>query len=724
MEDVGNFQPEMRKQQKGTLRVVCYVFFIISIGIGAFLNEAIAFFNEPNNLWMNDLEFFMTFGAAFLSALCFIFFAHRYGGAKPKPLYIGLFLLLFVGDVIAIVIFPETKAGVITRYTGVQEGYVYSISNMDKVRDICMFGMSCFYFYMIFAILPQTLSNKHSLNFILYAVVFVTAFVIVWSLVNEWEVYRKYADIHADITTGDYVSSCFYNRNTYGTFLLLGICCLGYLQCESHHFWNYILIAIFFLANLVTLSKTSIIASLLFTGAFLVFRFIQTFKEHKVKDILATLFLVAVIIFLAIARQSDNDFLRNNIFTKLYGNFLDSLSRRLEGTFLEDRTEIWISSYGMLDTPAAKIFGVGEINLYFLLGNAWAKFSDAVPLYWTHNGIAHTLAAGGYLRIAIYAATILIFIVQDVKLMVRKSSTAVVSLLFFIAFLIHGMTETTGFLMPDTKGLVLLVLVYCPVLTEAEKKDSADLSENFIGRVKYRYTLSPATRTSLWVAGVSIWLLYALAIAPVLNAAGVSFLYSSSFVPLAIMYSLTMPIYFFLSYTVKSKFGGLLARLLYLGLIASSFALVTIYDNLMLLLIPGLIVPVIIVLLAATNVKDLSRGYWWKLWWLYFVDILVKVAFAASNHLAFFLIARGEFELTPTASIVYIVCNALLFIFLVNASPLSGFYIYPFDLIAIHLDERINIAMRRYENWVSKRTKKYLEPKKEKKAMNNWLSSN
>ena len=60
----------------------------------------------------------------------------------------------------------------------------------------------------------------------------------------------------------------------------------------------------------------------------------------------------------------------------------------------------------------------------------------------------------------------------------------------------------------------------------------------------------------------------------------------------------------------------------------------------------------------------------------------------------------------------------------VAASPLSGFYIYPFDLIAIHLDERINIAMRRYENWVSKRTKKYLEPKKEKKAMNNWLSAN
>ncbi|MBQ2069394.1 MAG: hypothetical protein II467_00525, partial [Bacilli bacterium] len=589
--EIANLELENKRIAKKRLRALVYLFLIVSIGIGAFLNEAIAFFNEPNNLWMNDTEFFLTFAASLISALCYIFFAHRFAGARAKPFYIVLFLLLFVGDVIALFIFPETKVGTITRYTGQVQGYVYSVTMMEKVRDALMFGMSCLYFYMIFAILPQTVSSKHTLNFILYAVVFVTAFVIVWSLLNEQAVYTKYLDIHAEITTSDYVSSCFYNRNTYGTFLLLGICCLGYLQCESRHVWNYILMGLFSLANLITLSKTSIIGSVIFIFAFALFRFVQTFKYHKVKNIITAIVLVMVIIFLAIARTSDVEILNNNLFTKLYGNFADSLSRRLEGTFLEDRTEIWISSYGMLDTPMAKIFGLGEINLYFLLGNAWGKFSDAVPLYWTHNGIAHALAAGGYFRLAIYVITIGIFVIKDVKLILRKSSTAIASLLFFITFLIHGMTETTGFLMPDTKGLVLLILVYGPVFAEDEKKDSFTLADNFTGRVKYRYTLSPVSKTALWLLVVSPWLLYAMAVAPVLNAARIDAPYSTSFVPLAAILVLSMPLYFFLSYTVKQRFVGFLMRMFFLGIGAASFILMPMYENATFLLIPALAIP-------------------------------------------------------------------------------------------------------------------------------------
>ncbi|MCR5491985.1 MAG: hypothetical protein K6F32_07655 [Bacilli bacterium] len=707
------------------MRVLLYLFFIISVVIGAFLNESIAFFNEPNNLWMNDPEFFLTLAAAVFSSLTFIFLSHRYGGAKVKPFLLILFLMLFVGDVIAILAFPETKVGVITRFTGEQQGYVFSITNTERIRELCMFGMSCVYFYMVFALLPQILRGKHALNFVFYATVFVTAFVIVWSIVNEQEIYKKYLDIHAEITTNDFVSSCFNNRNTYGTILLLGICCLGYLQCESRHFWNYILMGIFFLANLITLSKTSIIASIIFVSAFLVYRFFQTFKYHKVKDILGVLLIAAMLVFLTIARGSDNEGLRNNIFTKLYGNFLEALSRRVEGTFLEDRTEIWIGAYDMLDTQIAKIFGLGEVNIYFLLGNAWAKFSDPVPLYWAHNGIAHSLAAGGFFRIAIYGITIIVFLTKDIKTIMKGSSTGMVSLLFFLTFMIHGMTETTGFLMPDTKGLTLLVMVYVPVFAEYEHPDTVDLAEAFRGQFKQKYVVSPASKATLWSALAGLWLVYALGVAPVLFKLDIPCWHSNVYMPLGVIYLLTMPIYFFLSYSCKSKFGGFLGRFIYLLVFVSSFVVSTIYDNPSILMVPGFVIPVALAFLGASNMKDLSRGNWWKLWRFYLVHILVIAYQVGLNHLAYFMLTNSEYvEITTTMCVVFVIANATHLIFLIVATPLSNIYIYPFDLMGVQLDEKIGIMMRKYEEKVAERNARYLRPHKKKKTQNNWLPQN
>ena len=699
----------------GKMTVTLLILLMLSLTFCCFLNESIAFFNNPNNKWMSDVEFFLAFAASFTSSLLYILVCHRYGRAKVKPHYLILFAVLWIGDFIAIYMFPDIKTGVINRYTGYQQGYAYAVSDMERLRYVLMFFMSCVNFYCLFALAPQVMRGKHSLNVLFSAVVFVTLFVIIYSFATEYTVYLKYFDINAEVTTADYVASCFNNRNTYGTILLMGLCCLGYMQCESRHWWYYILMLFIFFCVMVTLSKTSILCSAIFVIPFLVYRFIQTVRFHPVKDIIALVLGFAAIGFLIYARRSDIDILRNNIITKLYDNFLSALSRRVEGTFMEDRTEIWYAAGEMLDTPMAKIFGVGDVNIYFLLAYAFGKFDGPVPLYFAHNGFVHAYAAGGYLRLGIYIIILVLFLYKAIKAALRHSTTAIASILIFLTILVHGMAETTGFLMPDTKGMVLLIFVYMPVLVEGKRTKSLDTDEPFRGGIKFRYSLSPVRKTALWMSFYIPFLIYALALSEPLTRVFATTFTSEYWYLIGSIFALTYPLAIFLSYSSRSWFLGVFVRFFLLALFFASFLILYYFNLPGLMLAPILAMPLLLALLAGFHASHLSRGLWGKLWLLYLVVASVILSFVGFNHWTTFQ-ANWFRTSTPTGTALYIAFNALLYFVLLGGTPLSRVLIYPLDQLILHIDEKISFYSRRYEVKVAKKNREYLTKRKRRKG--------
>ena len=701
--------------KSGKMTVTLLILLMLSLTLCCFLNESIAFFNNPNNKWMSDVEFFLAFAASFLSSLLYILVCHRYGKAKFKPHYLILFSALWIGNFIGVYMFPNIKTGVINRYTGYQQGFAYVISDMERLRFVLMFFMSCVNFYCLFALAPQVMRGKHSLNVLFSAVVFVTLFVIVYSFATEYTVYLKYFDIKAEVGTGDYVASCFNNRNTYGTILLMGLCCLGYMQCESRHWWYYLLMLFIFFCVMVTLSKTSILCSAIFLIPYMIYRFIQTVRFHPIKDIIALILIFGAIGFLIYARRSDIEILKNNILTKLYDNFLAALSRRVEGTFMEDRTEIWYAIGDLLDTPMAKIFGVGDVNIYFLLAYAFGKFDGPVPLYFAHNGFVHAFGAGGFLRLGIYFIVLFLFLYKAIKAALRHSTTAIASILIFLTILVHGMAETTGFLMPDTKGMVLLVFVYLPVLVEGKKVVELDTDEPFRGGIKFKYTLSPVRKTALWMSLYIPFLIYALALSEPLTRVFATKFSSEYWYLVGSVIALTYPLGIFLSYSTRSKFFGGFIRAAFFALFFASFLLLYFIDSPGLMLLPIILIPLFLAFLAGFHAPHLSRGLWGKLWLLYLVSVSVLVAFVGFNHWTTFQ-ANWFRTSTPTGTALYIVSNALLYLVLLGGTPLSKVLIYPIDQLVLHIDEKISFFSRRYEVKVAKKNREYLTKRKRRRG--------
>ena len=74
---------------------------LMSLSVGAYFEEAIAFFNTPNYVLMDDVEFFLTMAACLASMALFLIVAIRKGSLKANYLFIGLFGLLIISNSMA-----------------------------------------------------------------------------------------------------------------------------------------------------------------------------------------------------------------------------------------------------------------------------------------------------------------------------------------------------------------------------------------------------------------------------------------------------------------------------------------------------------------------------------------------------------------------------------------------------------------------------------------------
>ena len=284
----------------------------------------------------------------------------------------------------------------------------------------------------------------------LYAVVFVTLFSIGWSLIYEFDVYKFYFDITRSASSSVPVAaSCYNNRNTYATVLLLGICAISLIHSDNPRFWNYILLFGFYFELFFVISKTGILVSTFFLVLYVFYRFAVNVRYHRLRAGLGlTLFIAS---FTSIFIIGELQLLsRDTAFMKLYMNFVNAMNTQIGSEFLDYRTEIWINSFNYLfDTsPHMAIFGVGEINALKLLREMWQRYE--VDFYYTHNGFVHQIFAGGFLRLGVYLIVLVYYCYIVICNAVKGRRTAVTYLFVALAFLGHGLTETTSLIGTDS----------------------------------------------------------------------------------------------------------------------------------------------------------------------------------------------------------------------------------------------------------------------------------
>lgn len=439
---------------------------LMSISVGAYFEETIAFFNTPNYVLMDDVEFFLTMAACLASMALFLIVAIKKGNLKPNYLFIGLFGLLIISNAVGLLAFPSNVDGLTHHLDGSSTPFSYSIDAMDRVRFLILFVVGMGYLYILFCVLPCLLRDGRSLMFLFYAAAFVSFFAIAWSIGMEWRIYAKYFSIKTEVTASVYVSSFFYNRNLFGMMLVIGICSLIFIHNYHPHWWNFLLISILFAELFFVISKTSILIALFAVFAFLVYRFALTIKLHWRRNLIASSIFIAAplaVFLLGFYKTLGENF----VFSKM----VDNLLLAFEGTdasSVKSRFDIWYASVMMLsDSPIRWIFGVGESNFGYLLGKMFdIDKPSAGGIFYAHNGFVHILCSGGIIRLAAYLFVLCYFLYVAFRAWKRHSKSAFPCLVFFIGFLIHGMAESTAFLMTDTKAFMIVLMAYVPVLSD------------------------------------------------------------------------------------------------------------------------------------------------------------------------------------------------------------------------------------------------------------------
>ena len=441
---------------------------IAMLVIGVFFIEQIAFFNTEWNLKMNDSEFYLSFAAFMLSFSCFYFLCRRYFRTKVHPIALIIATVCFLSNLIAIIMSPSQMT--LTRM-GDNAGTIEVIySFVDRGKDIILFGVSCIMMYSLFAIFPQITRNTHSLAILFYAMIAVGLVSIIYSLFTETSYYFAYFDGTPNKVPSTGIKSFTNNENTFATILLLAMLATGYLQTQRQHFWNYVLLHIFFIWSCLLYSLTGVILSALYLVFFIIYRFVHCLNEHLLSHF-AGLAIYILIVTLVITFFNMGFIPVNNPLYK----FLDRIKAMIaalttEGTTLHGRTPIWGAIYQNM-SGLDYVIGHGEFRSLVLID---AIVTGNMNAYSAHNGYIHIFFSGGVIRSLAYLVFIIYMFYLCIDTMLAKHTTiGFPSFLGLLIFCLHGIPETTAFFIGDTKGVMGFLMICLPVLIDKFQRKNA-----------------------------------------------------------------------------------------------------------------------------------------------------------------------------------------------------------------------------------------------------------
>ena len=438
-------------------------FFLVSVSI-AFLSEGIAFL-EGYGVRFTDWGYFLICGVTLLFCLSYCVFAHLHFHIRPTWLFLGLFLALGIGNVLALTFFPKYTYYYINVLDADPVKQTYVLENVTRLRYIVSFGISCFYFYILWGIAPKCLRSSKSILIYVYGLILMCLIIIAYSWITEWEQYVAYFDTSVERFPAEPSMSSFTgNRNTFAAILLLGIAVLGINQSRRHCWVNYVLMALFTFQELLIFSKTCLTILPFYFFFFILYRYIKTVRYHPIRSSVFLGIFVTLLGALALVWALCAKFDPNSFFGKITELFKARLFTSEHGT-MDARYELWAFTLNQMNTPFRIIFGLGEGNMQWLLGSSVDGLYGII-----HNGYLLQYCTGGILRSAIYLFLMGYFLYVIIRAFIGRRKGTMPFLLAFLAMLVHSASEVTSFLETDGKGVLISILIILPLLIDQSKK--------------------------------------------------------------------------------------------------------------------------------------------------------------------------------------------------------------------------------------------------------------
>ena len=374
---------------------------------------------------------------------------------KYSLFVISAFFVLMLLNVLTIALQPKTVVeNVIIRYSetdpssvGSVQQAITNISGTHKLVFISeLIGTISFIYIGIF-VFPKRFKTVKFIKFLGYALFAFLGVLIVYGYIAEFKNYIGFIKYLLGIERIEGQSIYYYaiesfiiHRNAYGMCMMLGII-FAFINHSIEHKWYYYLIAAFFYVNMVfSLCKTGLLISALIFLAYIVYRLIETYKEHKKRNKIiliaggSVIALAALVVGVAYLSEG-------KILGFIY-NAIKSISGG--GQTLDTRTYIWDNSFQLLQ------------NGWWLIGRGFGTYNEMLmpmniishedPVFPAHSAYVGLLAEGGILFLLGYIVLLGYTIYVIVKCFKKDPALTISMSLGILAFVLYSFIEAIHYL--------------------------------------------------------------------------------------------------------------------------------------------------------------------------------------------------------------------------------------------------------------------------------------
>ncbi|MBO5527940.1 MAG: hypothetical protein J6A47_01285 [Bacilli bacterium] len=441
-------------KKRGVTYVLLFWSFALTMLLGAFFHEGIAFMSEKPFTWMNDTQFFLTLSATVMAIAGFIILARRNFRIGFHFGWAISLTLLCACNCVATFLYPAVVSGS-SPFTASGD-FEIAFTAMQRVRFCCSFGVSCLYFYCFYAVFPRIFHSFRRIHFVFFMVVLAALASMVYSFVAENQLYASLIDSSKPWRATSAVSFTN-NPNTFALIILFGIMACVFLHCRYSR-WYWIAMALVFGAfQLVLGCGSGIVASWMLIIGFMVYRFLMTVRYHPARSwAWLFIFLLGVAASLTL------------IFSPLLpeGAIIRRLGKNLAtNTFTwastRARIEIWRGIMGFLNDPLRMVFGCGEGQAYWILG-AIDPRGAVNGIMWAHNGFFQQYMNGGFIRLGFYLFLLGRFAYVCIDGAKNHSRVSWPCLMSMAALLVRSFFESTSLLNAEGKGMVVYLMLILP----------------------------------------------------------------------------------------------------------------------------------------------------------------------------------------------------------------------------------------------------------------------
>ncbi len=455
------------KSRFGNLSILALVFSLL-VGLYLISNNL---FNAQNGY--SYYEFIIIF-VLYLSLAASLLFLERKSIKHSLPVIISLGVILII-DIIATLTLKSPQDASVLGLHGEYWEVHFEISNFYRFQSIAKFITVLLMNYSLLVVFPQKINSKGKMTGILIMIIFVCLILVLYSLVFEFKNYINFIKclINRD-ADGVFLSSpksVFPNKNSFAFILFINVV----TSLLLHHYKRYKLcfanIILSYILIIFTICKTIIILSLILTLAYIVYRLVMTFKEHKKRNVIiicvlgGSLLLAAGIVLLV-------PLLRESVFDMFFN---------IGDRTIEVRQYIWSNAVLVLN-------GVG-----WFIGRGFGTFNALITVYNhsdpgggegfttnAHNGYLELIGEAGifYLVLAILGQAYLVY--KCVKKFKKDRELSLLTIALMLSLQVYMVFEVmTPTMSSSLEYMTMTALLAFPILSlDYQTQEEQKVCEN------------------------------------------------------------------------------------------------------------------------------------------------------------------------------------------------------------------------------------------------------